>query len=103
MLFRSAQERLERLRARLVRPLPESMVLSQFRDIDSLSRLEQTFSESGFMDAVRRSKEYISRAIACRCRSSQRTSRPFEATPLSLYRALRGLNPSPYMFYFDFQ
>jgi len=33
---------------------------------------------------------------------SQRTSRPFEATPLSLYRALRGLNPSPYMFYFDF-
>ena len=33
---------------------------------------------------------------------SQRTSRPFEATPLALYRALRGLNPSPYMFYFDF-
>ena len=33
---------------------------------------------------------------------SQRTSRPFEAPPLELYRALRGLNPSPYMFYFDF-
>jgi anthranilate synthase component 1 len=33
---------------------------------------------------------------------SQRMSRPFNASPLSLYRALRGLNPSPYMFYYDF-
>jgi anthranilate synthase component 1 len=33
---------------------------------------------------------------------SQRTSREFLARPLELYRALRGLNPSPYMFYFDF-
>ena len=33
---------------------------------------------------------------------SQRMSRPFNAAPLSLYRALRTLNPSPYMFYFDF-
>jgi anthranilate synthase component 1 len=100
--FRSAQERLERLRGRLVRPLPESMVLSQFGNIDSLSRLEQTFSESGFMDAVRRSKEYIFAGDCMQVQVSQRTSRPFEATPLSLYRALRGLNPSPYMFYFDF-
>jgi anthranilate synthase component I len=33
---------------------------------------------------------------------SQRTSRPFSAPPLELYRALRGVNPSPYMFYFHF-
>jgi anthranilate synthase component 1 len=32
---------------------------------------------------------------------SQRMSKPFRATPLSLYRALRTLNPSPYMYYFD--
>jgi anthranilate synthase component 1 len=32
---------------------------------------------------------------------SQRMSQPFHAHPLSLYRALRGLNPSPYMFYYD--
>ncbi|TMI02677.1 MAG: anthranilate synthase component I, partial [Betaproteobacteria bacterium] len=100
--FRSAQERLERLRGRLVRPLPESMVLSRFGNIDSPSRLQQTFSESGFMDAVRRSKEYIFAGDCMQVQVSQRTSRPFEATPLSLYRALRGLNPSPYMFYFDF-
>ena len=33
---------------------------------------------------------------------SQRMSMPFGAAPLSLYRALRSLNPSPYMFYYDF-
>ena len=33
---------------------------------------------------------------------SQRLSMPFDAAPLSLYRALRSLNPSPYMFYYDF-
>ena len=33
---------------------------------------------------------------------SQRMTMPFDASPLSLYRALRSLNPSPYMFYYDF-
>jgi anthranilate synthase component 1 len=33
---------------------------------------------------------------------SQRLARPFASSPLSLYRALRSLNPSPYMFYYDF-
>ena len=33
---------------------------------------------------------------------SQRMSRPFAAPAISLYRALRSINPSPYMFYFDF-
>jgi len=33
---------------------------------------------------------------------SQRTSRAFDSPPLALYRALRGVNPSPYMYYFDF-
>src|SRR5262249_59441741 len=33
---------------------------------------------------------------------SQRLTRPFTSSPLSLYRALRSLNPSPYMFYYDF-
>src|SRR5205814_765663 len=50
----------------------------------------------------RRSKEYIFAGDCMQVQISQRTSRPFEATPLALYRALRGLNPSPYMFYFDF-
>jgi len=34
---------------------------------------------------------------------SQRMSKPFRADPLTLYRAIRSLNPSPYLFYFDFE
>ena len=34
---------------------------------------------------------------------SQRMTKPFHASPLALYRTLRSLNPSPYMFYFDFE
>src|SRR5205807_1137681 len=80
-----------------------SMVLTRFKDLDpNAASLERTFTEAAFLDAVRRSKEYIFAGDCMQVQISQRTSRPFEATPLSLYRALRGLNPSPYMFYFDF-
>jgi anthranilate synthase component 1 len=62
-------------------------------------------SETGaerFMDAVRRAKEYIAAGDIMQVVLSQRMSLPFDANPLSLYRALRSLNPSPYMFYYDF-
>jgi len=101
--LRGAHERLARLRSRLVRPLPESMVLTQFKDLDSNAQaFEHSFTQPAFLEAVRRSKEHIFAGDCMQVQVSQRTSRPFEATPLSLYRALRGLNPSPYMFYFDF-
>jgi anthranilate synthase component 1 len=66
---------------------------------DSIAR---TFTEGGFLEAVRRCKEYILAGDVMQVQVSQRASRAFDASPLSLYRALRGLNPSPYMFYFDF-
>jgi anthranilate synthase component 1 len=64
--------------------------------------LECTFTEAQFLDAVRRSKEYILAGDVMQAQISQRTTRAFDAPPLALYRALRGINPSPYMFYFDF-
>jgi anthranilate synthase component 1 len=64
--------------------------------------LDCTFTEAAFLDAVRRCKEYILAGDVMQVQVSQRTSRPFEASPLALYRALRGVNPSPYMYYFDF-
>src|SRR5207302_4586006 len=101
--LRGAHERLERLRGRLLRPLPESMVLTRFKDLDSSAgAFERSFTQPAFLEAVRLAKEYIFAGDCMQVQVSQRTSRPFDATPLSLYRALRGLNPSPYMFYFDF-
>jgi anthranilate synthase component 1 len=52
---------------------------------------------------VARAKQYIVDGDIMQVVLSQRMSKPFAATPLALYRALRTLNPSPYMFYFDFE
>jgi len=59
------------------------------------------FTESGFKDAVERIKRYILDGDCMQVVVSQRLSIPFAARPLDLYRALRGLNPSPYMYFLD--
>jgi anthranilate synthase component 1 len=62
---------------------------------------ESGFTREGFETAVERIKEYIVEGDAMQVVLSQRLAVPFQAPPLDLYRALRGLNPSPYMFYLD--
>ncbi|MEN8178457.1 MAG: anthranilate synthase component I, partial [Pseudomonadota bacterium] len=56
------------------------------------------FTEASFKQAVERIKQYILDGDCMQVVVSQRLSIPFEAPPLDLYRALRGLNPSPYMY-----
>jgi anthranilate synthase component 1 len=55
-----------------------------------------------FKDMVSRAKEYIRAGDAFQIVPSQRFSMPFKLPPLSLYRALRRINPSPFLIYFDF-
>jgi anthranilate synthase component 1 len=59
------------------------------------------FTEAGFKAAVERIKQYILDGDCMQVVLSQRLSIPFSARPLDLYRALRGLNPSPYMYFLD--
>ncbi|XKE47472.1 anthranilate synthase component I [Halomonas organivorans] len=59
------------------------------------------FTEAGFKSAVETIKEYVLAGDIMQCVPSQRMSIPYQAPPLDLYRALRSLNPSPYMFYFN--
>ena len=63
---------------------------------------QSAFGEARFKAAVERAKQYIYDGDVMQVVLSQRMSMPFAAEPLALYRALRTLNPSPYMFYFDF-
>jgi len=101
--LRTAQARLERLRAGLARPLAEEALLEPQVDEGLPEAQAQTsMSEAAFLEAVRRCKEYILAGDVMQVQVSQRSSRPFHAPPLELYRALRGVNPSPYMYYFDF-
>lgn len=59
------------------------------------------FTQQGFEAAVERIKGYILAGDCMQVVPSQRLSAPFRAAPLDLYRALRGLNPSPYMYFLN--
>ncbi len=59
------------------------------------------FTQAGFEKAVEKSLEYIRSGDIMQVVLSQRLSIPYTAPPLDLYRALRTLNPSPYMYYVD--
>ena len=65
------------------------------------SQATSEFGEENFKAAVKRAQAYILEGDIMQVVLSQRMSQPFDAPPLSLYRALRSLNPSPYMFYYD--
>ncbi len=102
--WRAARERLEQLRSRLALQLPEEFSPGPVgeHEADRQDHLECSFTEAQFLAAVRRAKQYIFAGDCMQVQISQRSSRAFAATPLALYRALRGVNPSPYMYYFDF-
>ena len=94
--YLSAHQRLRELSRRLARPaIPPVTSNGNGFEADS------EFGEQAYKDAVVRAKRYIGDGDIMQVVLSQRLSRPFNAHPLSLYRALRGLNPSPYMFYYD--
>ncbi|MFQ6673928.1 MAG: anthranilate synthase component I family protein, partial [Fidelibacterota bacterium] len=70
------------------------------------SKLYSNMSQAAFESAVSRSKEYIEAGDIFQIVLSQRFHRHTSVDPLTLYRALRTINPSPYMFHFklnDFQ
>ncbi len=62
---------------------------------------ESGFTEKGYKTAVKKIIEYITQGECMQVVLSQRLSIPFAAPALDLYRSLRTLNPSPYMFYLD--
>ncbi len=59
------------------------------------------FTREGFIAAVERAKHYIRAGDVFQVVLSQRMSVPFKARPVDVYRALRALNPSPYMYFLD--
>ncbi len=63
---------------------------------------QSEFGEAAYLKVVERAKRYIFDGDIMQVVLSQRMSQPFPAAPLTLYRALRALNPSPYMFLYNF-
>ncbi|MCA9984062.1 MAG: anthranilate synthase component I [Anaerolineales bacterium] len=99
----AAIQRIERVSERLLRPLP---AIPQRRfgrpGAAAGSELAANMSQAQYEAIVRQAQEYIRAGDIFQVVLSQRLSRTTDAHPFAIYRALRMLNPSPYMFYFDF-
>ncbi len=96
--FQKAQARLKELLARLREPATIPVETP-----GNSQPAVSMFGEAHFKQAVLKAKSYITAGDIMQVVLSQRMSKPFSASPLALYRSLRSLNPSPYMFYFNFE
>ena len=65
------------------------------------SHFVSSFPKDDYLAAVAKAKEHVFAGDIFQVQISQRLSVPFRARPLDVYRALRALNPSPYMYYID--
>ena len=97
--YQSGRQRLRSLVQRMRQPLPAQQ--SELRRKIDESHFVSGFTEEGFKKAVQRTKEYILDGDCMQVVLSQRLSIPYQAPPIDLYRALRGLNPSPYMYFLN--
>ncbi|HEC29883.1 MAG TPA: anthranilate synthase component I [Gammaproteobacteria bacterium] len=97
-----AQSRLSGLVQRLRKTVPSYTVSSKTRKVHE-DDFVSGFTKQGFEQAVERAREYIVEGDVMQVVLSQRMSIPFQAPPLNLYRSLRSLNPSPYMYYLDLE
>ncbi len=95
--FSRARRRLRELQARLSQPAfePEDPTLPE-------TEVVRGFSREDYLGAAARAREYIIAGDLMQVQIGQCLRKPFPYSPLSLYRALRSINPSPYMYYYDF-
>ncbi len=97
--YEHAQQRLDTLAEQLRMATPQP-VLKAGREVAE-EDFVSGFTEEGFKKAVESARQYIIDGDVMQVVLSQRLSVPYNAPPLDLYRALRSLNPSPYMFYLN--
>jgi len=98
--FARGKRRLEQLVHRLRRSGSAYPDTSDPTPLDE-SDFKSSFTRGEYEDVVRRAQEYIRAGDIFQVVPSQRLSVPFRARPIDVYRALRALNPSPYMYFID--
>jgi len=97
----SAEAAIEEMVARLKRPLPARVGRATSGAGMAAGEFESAFSREEYEGAVRKAKEYITAGDIFQVVLSRRMSRRTPARPFDIYRALRRINPSPYMFYLE--
>jgi anthranilate synthase component 1 len=93
----AAERKLDEIAARIHQPLPAAQKMSA-----SPSEIKSNMTQAVFEGMVRTAKEHIAAGDIFQVVLSQRFSRETSVEAFDVYRAVRRLNPSPYMFFFDF-
>ena len=100
--YREAEKNIEALEAKLRASLPADAHGGGSGSSIDENRIESNFEREKFEDAVRRIKQYIVEGDAIQVVLSQRLKFEISTDPFTIYRALRTINPSPYMYYLKF-
>lgn len=95
--YENGQAELDRLMAQLRKPVAVPVSLPS-----ESTEISRSMPKEDFLEIVAKAKEYIAAGDVMQVVLGQRLSRAFTGDALSLYRALRSLNPSPYLFYYNF-
>jgi len=95
--YSKAQRRLRQLRERLRAPVAIPYAYASLETTE-----KRDFDQKDYLAAVKKAKQYIEAGDIMQVQIGQVIRKPFRDSPLSLYRALRSLNPSPYMYYWNF-
>ncbi|MEW6372426.1 MAG: anthranilate synthase component I [Pseudomonadota bacterium] len=95
--FARARQRLKELRIMLRRSVDVPVTTGSVR-----TEAVRDFSKEDYLKAVAKAHEYVMAGDLMQVQIGQRIRKPYVDSPLSLYRSLRSLNPSPYMYYYNF-
>lgn len=98
-IYESALQKINQLHNRLARPVPMSDKTVNV----GRSEVKSNFTQDEFIEAVEKCKEYIAAGDIFQVVISQRFNVNITCEPFEIYRALRSVNPSPYMFYLKFK
>ncbi|MPV86322.1 anthranilate synthase component I [Ostreibacterium oceani] len=99
--YQAAQARLNTLLASIKQPLPASSTTLSTQPPQNPPALHYSTPKPVFLENVAKAKQYIVDGDAFQIVLSQRMTLDFDESPLDLYRVLRTLNPSPYMYYLN--
>jgi len=100
--YQKAVDRIDDLVDRLNQPIKPSQQMNTAARPAGEFELSSNFSREEFEASVLKIKQYITAGEAIQVVLSQRLAQRTEAAPFEIYRALRTINPSPYMFFLDF-
>ena len=100
--YQKAMDRIDNLVERLSQPLPPGQHTKGNTYPMSGYELSSNFSKEEFKASVLKIKQCITEGEAIQVVLSQRLTQRTDVAPFEIYRALRTINPSPYMFFFDF-